>query len=431
MRLATLSALALALAWPAAGRAGEGPEPQERFVVHEWGVQVRTRAVISSGIGFGPRPDAKFQTVLAAPKELISGLPPFVLRHEKQYTPARHARNWDKPVLHLYGRDGLEFSVKVLTAAGRPLAYWPKPQLVEETFWMMGSGVTDAVGLSWKGKLSGERPAGLPEAAPGHWWNTVREVPGRWLKTDGGTERFIFYEASAVQEPLVVGTLSAEELVLENTHAAETGPVVVIVNDGEERHFVSVPTIAGKAAVKLARKDVLAGEGDGEKLLAACRAQWQAFGMTKEEAKAIVETWKPDLLNKVGFLVAARVPAEVYDKILPLTISPRPGETVRAGVVFDTLPEERAQLAWLPTLERTLEKLVKGLDAEKPEPRQEASARLAALGDPARLYLEKLIAESPSPAVRAAARTMLDKLAPGILELPVHGRGSQPVNLKR
>jgi len=100
-------------------------------------------------------------------------------------------------------------------------------------------------------------------------------------------------------------------------------------------------------------------------------------------------------------------------------------------VVFDTLPEERAQLAWLPTLERTLEKLVKGLDAEKPEPRQEASARLAALGDPARLYLEKLIAESPSPAVRAAARTMLDKLAPGILELPVHGRGSQPVNLKR
>jgi len=137
-------ALALMLTLAPAAPAGEGPEPQERFIVHEWGVQVRTRAVISSGIGFAPRPDAKFQTVLAAPKELISGLPAFVLRHEKQYKPTQQHRNWDKPVLHLYGRDGLEFSVKVLTAAGRPLAYWPKPQLVEETFWMMGSGVTDA-----------------------------------------------------------------------------------------------------------------------------------------------------------------------------------------------------------------------------------------------------------------------------------------------
>jgi hypothetical protein len=66
--------------------------PAEKFVVHEWGVQVIGRAQGGS--------------VLTAPDELLGGLPRFVGRN---VTPLRFEfHGWDKPVIHFYGREALQ-----------------------------------------------------------------------------------------------------------------------------------------------------------------------------------------------------------------------------------------------------------------------------------------------------------------------------------
>jgi len=138
------------------------------------------------------------------------------------------------------------------------------------------------------------------------------------------------------------------------------------------------------------------------KLLTACRRQWEAFGMTREEAQAIVETWKPDLLDRPGFLVLSRMPAKAYDAMFPLKIMPPPDEVIRAGVVFDTLPGESARLTWLPAVKTKLDKMASDLARGDCQAREAARKGLLALGELASPFVAQL-AESKDPEVRAAA----------------------------
>jgi len=404
-------------------------EGQPPFEVHEWGVFVRTAVVVTGAIHEGRMKLGKedqVQALLSAPRELLNDLPPFVIRHAKVYSPKQYHSpgGWDKPVLHLYGPEGLDVTVQVVTAQGKPTAYWPKPELLEETFSDMGSGMTEAVGLQWTGKLAAQS-AGSETVNEKHWWKTAREVPSAWIKTAGGTERFLFYEATAVQEPVLSGKVNKDVLILKNSHAAAVGPVLTILNDGQDRRFVEIKEIAANGEVQVRRDELLQAKTEAEKLLSAARAQWESFGMTKAEARAIVEVWKTDLLEHPGFLVISRMPEELYGKMFPLTVTPAPVRTVRAGVVFDTLPGEAERLAWLPKLKETMAAKAKDLAHEDFEQRKKATDYIARLGDLARPFLEDLKAQTPDVETRAAAEALLKHLEPGSYDLPRHGKGSE------
>jgi hypothetical protein len=392
----------------------------DKFVVHEWGVHIRsvvpvlyeTPTLIPKTMGAMEMkvvddPSAKPRSVLAPPGQLVSDLPDFVLRHANEYHPRFSAGNWDKPVLHFYGREGTEVTVQVLTPQGRPLAYWPKPKMVEKDGYredLHGYGLAgpELLGLSWTGRLAA-KPTVEPKAVKeGHWWQTVRQVPSLWFDTGTVSERFIFYEATALQEPTVSGKVADDVLTLTNRDANATGPVMVIVNDGQTRRFVSVATIGANQVATLSRKEIESADGDAAKLLAACRAQWEAFGMTREEAQAIVETWKADLLEKTGFLVISRMPAKAYDAMFPLKITPAPDQVVRAGVIFDTLPGEESRLVWLPGIEAQLRKIADDLARGEPVVRAAAVKQLLARGELAG-GLAAQLAKSDDPEARAAA----------------------------
>ena len=186
--LAVVCLAATVLCLAAGARADE---PPAQFRVHEWGVHIRSLARVNSDLSpFAPKPDGEKEPngVLLPPRTMVDGLPGFVLRHDKEYTPKAQYRNWNKPVIHFYGAEGKDISVEVRTPQGRPIAYWPKPTLIEDTVWMMGSGMTDAVGMKWQGKLVAKPKDGqLPAAPEGHWWGALRQVPGLYLQTDGGT----------------------------------------------------------------------------------------------------------------------------------------------------------------------------------------------------------------------------------------------------
>jgi hypothetical protein len=112
---------------------------------------------------------------------------------------------------------------------------------------------------------------------------------------------------------------------------------MVIVSSGDKRYCRVLETIQTGGDATISKAEFLAKEFTEDQLLEACRAHWQQFGMTQAEAKAIVRSWRPDLLRPWQILVISRVSADAYDKMFPLTISPKPDKLVRVGVVFDRL----------------------------------------------------------------------------------------------
>lgn len=412
----------------------------EKFVAHEWGVMVRSTVLEKPGSGEGFRHVArageegekgKQRGVLAAPQELLGQLPPFVIRHASAYAPRSESRAWNKPVIHLYGKEGLPVEIKILTPHGRPLAYWPKPKLLEETFWFMGSGTTDAVGMQWSGALTKQPKNHLAEAKAGHWWQNAREVPGMYLNMDGSSERFVFYEATAYQEPVVTGAVIADAVEIKNAYAAPSGPVLVIVNTGTKRGWAKIEDVPAKGSVKVSKEDLFKADAGEAKLLEACRAQWEALGMTKEEARAIVEIWKPDLLDSKGFLLVSKMPGPLFDGMFPLEIAPKPDALVRAGVVFDSLPGEAARIGWMPELQKEMEAWGKDLASEEFEVREKATQAFRKTGDLAQPVLEKL-AQAEDLNISGVAKRLLEGLKPApVNALPTHfGRGSESKLIK-
>lgn len=194
--------------------------------LHEWGVFIRTWADVSyywldkqpgagAPVANNPMlPEPPLKNVLTAPRELLEDLPAFVIRHEKDFAPQKEFRAWNKPVIHLYGPEGLNVSVQVVTAQGKPTAYWPKPQLMVTTSWRMGSGITEVMGLKWTGTLSAKDAAQAAPVDDKHWWKIARDIPSAWIQTSGGNERFLFYEGTAVQEPVITVELTKETITL-------------------------------------------------------------------------------------------------------------------------------------------------------------------------------------------------------------------------
>ena len=349
----------------------------EKFVVHEWGVQVLGHAHQSP--------------LLSPPGELIAGLPKFVGRGQ----PLRYQLfGWDKPVIHLYGPEGTEVSVKVQTPLGLPLAYYPIPNLESGKTWgssakVMSSGwLRYDFDMQWSGKLRRAAPTNLPDVLADHWWHTAREIPSAYFQTAKGSERFLFYEATAAQAPVITATIDQRAITLKNDYKEVFGPVVILANDGTGLRGVTKKWIPPGHPVHCPESELR--PWTEAEALEAFRRQWIALGMSTAEATAIVSIWKTDLVNRLGVLVVSPMPREIYDRMFPITISPRPDELVRAGLVFDTLAGQGKRLNWLPGLSATLHKKSHGLTDADPKIRKRSESAFLMAGDLALSILETL-----------------------------------------
>ena len=366
----------------------------QELVVHEWGVQVLGRAA--------------GEPILTAPSELIAGLPRFVGINDAVAPTRFNAMGWDKPVLHLYGDDGLEVSVKVSTPLGVPLAYYPPPKIetskiaAQSRRKMIAGELEFATSLHWRGQLR-TAAKDLPAVPDEHWWRSAREIPSSYFVSEAGSERFLFYEATALLKPAISSTISAAAITLTNRHDAAVGPVVVLVNDGTGIRGGEIPTVGAEGEATLARTALQ--KWDSERALDACRRQWQELGMSKAEADAIVEVWKSDLLGRPGVLVIAPMPRSLYDQMFPIEIKPEPTELVRAGLVFDFLPGQAARADWLPELTLTLLRTGNDLEADTFKKRQAARREFLAAGDLALGVLDELM-NSNELETRAAAKKL-------------------------
>ena len=285
-----------------------------KWVVHEWGVLIREQTTRG--------------TMLCSPTEQIDDLPSFVLRHNQQYSPKRVNHGWDKPVVHCYGPEGLAVSFELATPMGRPTAYYPKPECLEKTSTiadyneMMVYTLTDCSKLKWSGTITAKPRSNLVETPQGHWWQLIRKVPGLYFNTDNSSERFLFYEATAYQEPLMQGKVTETEVILKNSHKKEIGPVLLLINDGGKHFLRMIKSVPFEGSLKVSRETLLKEPADDVFVLKSARDCWESFGMTSEEAEAIVDTWKTDILGRPGFLLISRMPSEIYAQMFPLTVTP-------------------------------------------------------------------------------------------------------------
>lgn len=359
-------------------------EKPANLIVHEWGVL----AVGQVGK----------HTKVGSTQSYLDGLPEFVLRHE-EVSPAPPVlrviqqelpNKFEpyiiyKPVIHLYGEQDLQVELSIRAAQGPPLVYFPKPKLApaanNANFRAFPNRQLPVQTMTWKFRLSKDRPEGLRSVPSHHWWNAARSIPSDFVIMDdrSGSDRFLFYEGTTTEAPTVTAMVAHDRIVIANHFAEPSAPILLLINDQGKRCGIALESLPAGAS-KTISPDQLQSWNKTE-ILEQCQKQWRACGMTEEEARGIVACWREELIDVPGMLLISKIPDPVYNRIFPITIKPAPKELTRACLIFDRLPGQDARKHWLPELTSKGRSLLADFSSPQFEKRQRARGSLLALGE--------------------------------------------------
>ncbi len=182
-------------------------------------------------------------------------------------------------------------------------------------------------------------------------------------RRDGQDEEFLFYRgAGNFGTPLKVTFDDRNRVTLENTGRVALASLhFAEFKNGRARMRVVESLAAGERRVlKLAEASEPAAVK--KDLEASLRRSLVAAGLFEDEAKAMLNTWRPDWLGDIGARVLYLLPKQWADETLPLKLNPRPKNLVRVMV-------GRAELI-APDIERTLTELL------EPFPGMDRAARI-------------------------------------------------------
>ena len=362
MKTITIVSLVLGvLAWSVFGRSGGAA-----LDVHEWG----TFTVVSGSDG---QPIQWYQ-----PEEALSELPDFVY-------PRRQATN-----ASLGGTPGLrKTGAGVLILNGSPsgffvrmetpvLYFYPeKPMPVAAQVTMKNGFVTEwfphftpsAIGatptehtVTWDGELLAPSDAETAKLIPavagtrGAHYAHAREVPDAWqfraTKTNEA-DKFIFYRgAGNALPPYRVHALPNSKVLL--SHAGDGGEIVsafvleVQANGARWAKLDALPAMKdnqGQTQVSAPMNTPLLPLVKAQTdLAAAMRDSLASAGLSVDEAKAMVATWRDVWFTEQGTRVLALLPRPWVDSVLPLKITPTPATLNRVFVArFEVFTPEREQ----------------------------------------------------------------------------------------
>jgi hypothetical protein len=361
----TLFSLGVFCAATAGAVASVFPDWPSGLTVHEWGT---------------------FTTVSGSDGELLPGLereehalPPFVLSHAG-FAPAN--KGWSRPVanvtvkmetpvLYFYSRVPQTVNVDVRFEGGSISQWYPErtggetmsapvvgattPGLSNQTpipsmppidfangyhgsaSWRVdvlapGSREKDPLQQKW------ETPA-LRAAFPAieHWQRARVAGANQVRGTKGGVEGFIFYRGVGnFALPLKI-TASDEALAIENA-SSDLIPFVCVYEKRagwKKGRFYSLggkgELPAGETRAVTLPKDSGAFESTFPRVIPLPEALQRA-GLTREEAAAMMDTWRESYFEREGLRVFWIVPRIFTDRVLPISISPQPEKLERVLV---------------------------------------------------------------------------------------------------
>jgi hypothetical protein len=311
----TLLLLPLLVASPAFADMAEKTAPAA-LKVHEWGVWQ---------LKHGQRQSLA---------DLARENPPFVLAGQGAVRPSFPRVEAPpvvakKPVMFFYAPQPVHVDVRVDFPGGRPAFFFPR---AEET----------ASGLHWSVEV-GQKGA-LQTPPKGHWWQHLRGVGASAVTAGGQAEQFLFYDGETAFAPRVGFTVTGAEVALRRQEpgVAKKSPMPakalpapvpeeVLVTDGV--HTALAARFGAEAKLAWPPPPDAPGRSAKDELTRMLRGA----GLSEAETKALLDTWKPALLDKGGRRAIWLLPRADYDDMLPLTLTPEPTELVRVGLVIEDL----------------------------------------------------------------------------------------------
>lgn len=290
----------------------------------------------------------------------------------------------ETPVIYFYTANEMEVDVKVSFPGGTITEWYPQAGWVN---------ARHESGINW-GKiklLPGAQPAYLREAAASHYYparatDAVAVQVCNADKTRIEKEKFLFYRGvGSFGLPLAV-KIDGRNLTLKDLGTDEVKNIIVFENRGGRIGFRFLETLPQETVVERPETNRSLAEVflELEKILVA-------EGLYEKEARAMIETWKDSWFEE-GLRVFYVLTRKATDKILPLTVSPEPRETVRVLV-------GRAEVI-TPETERDVRRQIGLLLSASPQVRARARRNLGNQGRFFEPVLQRILAGETDAKVR-------------------------------
>ena len=241
----------------------------------------------------------------------------------------------ETPVLYFYSPRDVAVSARVAFAKGLITEWYPRADRVEPGGVVPNTSLSQ---LSADGSITWNHVAVSPNLASefpsevqSNRYYAARETASSPLRvqTSAGEqqEKFLFYRGvSASPLPLSARLTSDGKLVVKSLSGDEIPQAILFERRGERVGYRLMGALTDETTVD---PPVLTGSvdslyGDLEEILVG-------QGLYRDEANAMVETWKDSWFEEGSRLIYI-VPRGFIGNVLPLTIDPAPGQIVRVFV---------------------------------------------------------------------------------------------------
>ncbi|MBL8793636.1 MAG: hypothetical protein JNM56_07015 [Planctomycetia bacterium] len=378
----------------------------EGLEVHEWGVF---------------RVHRDLDLANADMKAIWDGLPKFIYGQVNGRQLPKHWQNLeirDRPIVYFRTPKALEVQMKVEFPGGVPAVWWPGTQYpaIRQGNVIGPAPKAGAVAdrLEWKLHLKEppkvRRALAEPAVETSHWFQTLRNVKADDVfalvgEANFGYERekFVYYDGLFPAGKWLDLKFEKERVGVVNRAKDPVHDVTVVDRQAGKVRVARLSQLAAGAEVQ--NLEFVAAEANrwpqaGIETLAA---QLQGAGLNADEAKSLIELWKDELFLTEGVTLFYRIPQEVYERLLPLTLQPRPEKLVRVGLMHHAHCE--------PDLAERVARLLKDLDSNDFGVRQAAQRRLEEMGRAAYVILARKLKDNPPLELRMRIEQIIGKHA--------------------
>lgn len=297
------------------------PKP-ERLVAHEWG----TFTSVASDTGEPTR---------WAPWTGPPDLPCFVYQSHAgvKFSIAGLVR-METPVIYFYAPTAMKVSVDVDFPKGLVTEWYPAATSVgqSKSIHLVKNQVlplqAEKGGIHWNDieVLPGANVK-LPQGNGASHYYAARATDAALLRVNNETENLLFYRGVGSFAPPVRAWYPGDgKLWLHNAGKEEIPIAIVFENQGTRIGYRVVRDLKDEAILDPPK--MMANLSDLQRQL---QDELVTAGLYEKEAAAMIETWRDSWFEK-GTRVFYVMPRAAVDRVLPLTVTPAPQQTVRVFV---------------------------------------------------------------------------------------------------
>jgi hypothetical protein len=299
------------------------------LTVHEWGTFTAIAGKDGRAVEWSP---------LGLPRYPAStDLPKFVehIADVNFKLGLRGTIRMETPVMYFYSPREVTVSARVAFSKGLITEWYPHADRVQPEGAVHDARLSRSPvdgRIAWNNvTVSPTLDGQLPREVESSRYYAARETSSSPLRvrTSAGEqqEKFLFYRGvSASALPLSAKLNSGGKLVVKSLSEDEIPAVIFFERRGERVGYRFTGALTDETTLD---PPVLTGNIDA--LYGDLEEALVAQGLYRDEAHAMVETWKDSWFEEGSRLIYI-VPRRFIDNVVPLTINPEPGQTVRVFV---------------------------------------------------------------------------------------------------